>query len=284
MTLVVQCRIPDGWKDSQDAREAALRSVRPEAMALGEMLLYREASKRALKALGAKPLWIGARASFEKFSGTDPLLFVGINKLVFFAIAGLCVNKNLAAVVISFLLLTIGVSRGDPHGTRSRNALGFVCCLFLTVYSCLLLLFEDFALSSISQAAVVAGPTCYYLHLQLMPADLTIEAYSLLARLQGLDPAKEATPESPTIPTVEERTVSMVPRAKWSWEEHRFLRSLFRGYRQRVVPQLAISGQRLMAIETQSLHGVGRMVRLLAGRGTVTQHPPAVELRTRAPG
>eukprot|EP00437_Effrenium_voratum_P029794 CAMPEP_0181415760 /NCGR_PEP_ID=MMETSP1110-20121109/10179_1 /TAXON_ID=174948 /ORGANISM="Symbiodinium sp., Strain CCMP421" /LENGTH=239 /DNA_ID=CAMNT_0023538665 /DNA_START=6 /DNA_END=726 /DNA_ORIENTATION=- len=172
MTLVVQCRIPDGWKDSPDAREAALRSVRPEAMAVGEMLLYREASKRALKASGAKPLWIGARASFEKFSAT-PAPVRRDQQARVFAIAGLCVHKNLAAVVISFLLLTIGVSRGDPHGTRSRNSLGFVCCLSLTVYSCLLFLFEDFALSSIPQVAVVAVPTCYYLHLQLMPADLT---------------------------------------------------------------------------------------------------------------
>eukprot|EP00439_Symbiodinium_sp_Y106_P055093 s2092_g7.t1 len=284
--LVVECETKDGWVDMSPSRlERLLSGAREEAMALGDMLLYRQASHQVLK----RSLWIGARSAFESFATTDPLLFVGLDKVVVLAITSLCLKKDLAGVATFFGILAVGILRAQPYGTRSRNHLGFACCLALAGYSlCLLLALSiwhdpEWALGTGARFAACAGPFCCYLHLQLAPADMTIEAYKLLAHLKGFDSEKGAgqsymsaegssaavaAPDS--LPDHEVLHVPAAPPAAWTFEQRWPVRWLFHGYRLRIRPWLlSPCVQLLEEVESRALRGVGEVVQRVGGRNTV---------------
>lgn len=175
---------------SEDFQQMALREARTEAHKLCKRLMYRTIGKHVTQR-EMKALWIGTRNSFERFGDKDPLLCEGLWKFFLLCMAKICLSSEgsgqLTWIAIVMLATTVGISVIKPFGSRSRNDLATVCfgALFITSLACVALCVSGgeakvidlppkiFEVLSIVPTVMVF---LFFLHLQLMPGDILLQA------------------------------------------------------------------------------------------------------------
>lgn len=178
------------------------------AMWLGDVLVNRRSAKIALKERPS--LWLGVKSSFFRYGAMDPLLCEGFSKVLVFILTTLCAKRSTAPLAGLMLLAGgLGVFRGMPLGSRGRNQLAAASLTTLGLFTFALsmlgtVLGASFALKWIVPIVAVAVPSLFFMHLQLLPGDETLQASQLLESAQHFlktTPAHETKTQSLQLPT-----------------------------------------------------------------------------------
>ncbi|CAK9092658.1 unnamed protein product [Durusdinium trenchii] len=248
-SMTFTCSATDQWRRlTVQQQEHCLRDARSYAIGLSETFLYRHVARAALMEGNLESLWLGARNTFERFSVSDPLLFVGLSQVAVAAITALCVKKDLATLGTTFLLLAIGLFRGKPFGSRSRNQLGFICYLSLAAFSFVLYLFGK---GRHTWAIFLIVPLGFFLHLQMMQGDVMLQAYKLLEDLPNTE--QRAWTRSA-------RLFHVTPVVWHSETTKSWVRRLFETYRHHARTLTVKGGGLLLRLEDLLLRGLRRLL------------------------
>eukprot|EP00913_Durusdinium_trenchii_P006687 g6284.t1 len=252
-SMTFTCSATDQWRRlTVQQQEHCLRDARSYAIGLSETFLYRHVARAALMEGNLESLWLGARNTFERFSVSDPLLFVGGQRVrvqvAVAAITALCVKKDLATLGTTFLLLAIGLFRGKPFGSRSRNQLGFICYLSLAAFSFVLYLFGK---GRHTWAIFLIVPLGFFLHLQMMQGDVMLQAYKLLEDLPNTE--QRAWTRSA-------RLFHVTPVVWHSETTKSWVRRLFETYRHHARTLTVKGGGLLLRLEDLLLRGLRRLL------------------------
>eukprot|EP00435_Cladocopium_sp_Y103_P070788 s448_g36.t1 len=179
---------------SNRSQDISLRDAQTEAQKLGKRLLYRAMAKHMTQG-SMRPIWIGTRNSFERFADKDPLLCEGLWKFFLLSVTKMCLGSEgviqMTWVATAMAASAFGIRIAKPFGSQSRNDLATLCfgALFFTSITSALLCLDTGAIGVINIAedkfkVFVRGLTLlptlvvflFFLHLQLMPGDIMLQA------------------------------------------------------------------------------------------------------------
>jgi len=181
-----------------------------QAMWLGDVLVNRMSCKIALKERPA--LWLGVKSSFFRYGAMDPLLCEGFSKVLVFILTTLCAKRSTAPLAGLMLLAGgLGVFRGMPLGSRGRNQVATASLTTLGLFTFALSMLGTFsgtssALKWTVPIVAVAVPSLFFIHLQLLPGDETLQASQLLESAQHF------------LMTTETTKTLQLPTGAWAFE------------------------------------------------------------------
>ena len=126
--------------------------------------------------------------SLVKACSKEPLLSEGLQKLFLCGLAQLCFRSQVGVsgwTVAVLLLAGGGICKFKVYGSRSRNDLGAVIYASLAAVA-LIFLSDAWAQSVLGRAlrmAAIAVPVLFFLHFQLMPGDIVLQANGIMEQL-----------------------------------------------------------------------------------------------------
>lgn len=186
---------------SSRSQEVTLRDAQTEAQKLSKRLLYRAMAKHKTQG----PIWIGTRNSFERFADKDPLLCEGLWKFFLLSVTKMCLGSDgvmqMTWIATAMAASAFGIRIAKPFSSQSRNDLATLCfgALFFTSITSALLCLDTGAIGVINIPedefkAFVKRLTLlpalvvflFFLHLQLMPGDIMLQANWLQTTMKEL--------------------------------------------------------------------------------------------------
>lgn len=175
----------DAWNlMPQLQRSSLLWDAQSKAMMVADVLVNRQAAKLALKKRPA--LWMGVRGIFVRYGAMDPLLCEGFSKMLVFILTSLCSKRTTAPLAgLMFLAGGLGIFRGTPFGSPSRNHLATISSIILGLFTITVSMLRPstVVVSSLPLIAIVL-PCVLFIYLQFLPADEMVIVCKVLKSME----------------------------------------------------------------------------------------------------